>query len=413
MPLKVLVSHPFRQHVHQLVYSLQKQGYLVRFMAGIWYKPQGRLTRILLKILPGLEKQLKRRYFAPLDENKILSFPFPELYYRLLAKIRGGEGEKRSFLTHRLHDRLVARHLGKIDFDILIGYENGVLESFRQAKKMGKITVLDLALTHHNLMTDLRNQYPAFRNVMKEDAFWETMNCHKDEELKYADYVLVLSDLARQTLLRAGFPEDKMYYINVGFNATTFRLKPAYHRNQKFQILFSGTLTTRKGVRLLLEAVRQLQLPDAELTLIGPVTDAAEVLKEYEGSYTYLPFLHHEELAEHLQAADIFVFPSYLDSWPHMIMEVMACGTPVIITENTGSKDAVREGGGFIIPIDDVAAIKEKILFFYHNRSELERMGREAHEIVQKYTWENYHRNLILILDDIARREKIPGSVTL
>src|SRR5207253_879376 len=134
-------------------------------------------------------------------------------------------------------------------------------------------------------------------------------------------------------------------------------LKSKYNSNPVFRILYTGMISQRKGINILLEAFKALNLKNAELILIGPNFDGNELLKKYEGYYTHYSFLPHEELVSEYQKADIFVLPSYLDSWAMVVLEAMACGTPVIVSENTGSKDAVQKGGGFVIPIDNVEAL--------------------------------------------------------
>jgi glycosyltransferase involved in cell wall biosynthesis len=121
------------------------------------------------------------------------------------------------------------------------------------------------------------------------------------------------------------------------------------------------------------------------------MADGKAILDKYEGLFTHVPYLLHADLVKYYQQADLFVFPSYLDSWALTVLESMACGTPVVVTEHTGSRDAVRQGGGFIIPVDDKEALKERILFFYQNREQLEVVGRKAHEVAQAYTWSNYY----------------------
>ena len=57
-------------------------------------------------------------------------------------------------------------------------------------------------------------------------------------------------------------------------------------------------------------------------------------------------------------------------------VQAMACGLPVICTTNAGAADIIREGrDGFILPIRDVDAIKEKILYFYENPEAVRDMG--------------------------------------
>jgi len=135
--------------------------------------------------------------------------------------------------------------------------------------------------------------------------------------------------------------------------------------------------------------------------------DAEDLIKIENPFFKYINFLSHDELVRYYQDADIFVFPSYLDSFAMVVLEAMACGTSVIVSENTGSKCAVSQGGGFVIPVDDVEAIKEKILFFYNDRKQLEIYGNRAAEIAQQYTWDKYYEKIENSIKDIAIRENL------
>jgi glycosyltransferase involved in cell wall biosynthesis len=163
-----------------------------------------------------------------------------------------------------------------------------------------------------------------------------------------------------------------------------------------------GTIKRRKGIHLLLEAYRQLNLKNSELILIGEIADSRDVLKKYKGLYRHISYLGHDKLVSYYQDADVLVLPSYLESWAMVVIEAMACGTPVIVSENTGSREAVIDGvNGFIIPVDDVRRLKERILYFYNNRDKLEYFGRNAREQAETYTWENYRKNIREVILEI------------
>ena len=79
----------------------------------------------------------------------------------------------------------------------------------------------------------------------------------------------------------------------------------------------------------------------------------------------------------------------------------MACGLPVITTFNSGSP--VRDGeDGFLVPIRDVEALKEKILYFYERPQEIKAMGTSAREEIKNYTWEKYGEQLIKVYERIV-----------
>ena len=72
--------------------------------------------------------------------------------------------------------------------------------------------------------------------------------------------------------------------------------------------------------------------------------------------------------------------------------QAMACGLPVICTTNSGGADIVRDGiDGFVLPIRDTEALKEKILHLYDNRDLLRQMGDNAVRRVREgFTWDDY-----------------------
>ncbi|MFB6212827.1 MAG: glycosyltransferase, partial [Candidatus Magasanikbacteria bacterium] len=75
-----------------------------------------------------------------------------------------------------------------------------------------------------------------------------------------------------------------------------------------------------------------------------------------------------------------------------VIIQAMACGLPVIATKNTGGPDIIEDGeNGFVIPIRDTQALKEKIQYLYENPKERKRMAKNAKETVQDgFTWDDY-----------------------
>jgi len=87
------------------------------------------------------------------------------------------------------------------------------------------------------------------------------------------------------------------------------------------------------------------------------------------------------------------------------VPEAMARGLPVITTKNVGSSELIENGKeGFVIPIRDVKSLRECILYFYDNPSEIKRMGKNSFEKITKYTWGRYGNNLIEIYKEILQK---------
>lgn len=394
--MNIIVAHEGKQHVNHLLISLERQKWLKRFYVGF---ASNSVSPYLYRI-SKLDHWLKKKRFTGFDTARIRP-----LYVSTLASRFTTNPYWQIRIAFRLFDWWVASQLQReTNFELLIGYENCNLLSFRVAKRLCKTTVLDLAQIHHATIQAIQAQFH-FSDLSAEQSRY--IDHLKQQALEAADYILSLSSFATRSLTSNGIDRDRIYEVNLGIDTVHFcpDEKPG---DGRFRLLFVGTITHRKGLTILLNVFQQLALPNAELILVGPESDAASLLASCTGNIRHIPFLHHDELVTYYQQADVFVFPSYLDSWGQVVLEAMACGTPVIVSDNTGAKDAVAKGGGFIIPTGDEVALREKIRYVYTHRDETKQMGREARHVAEQYTWENYYQQVTNALTDIARRKNIP-----
>ncbi len=392
--MRVIVAHPNRQYCHQLLLALKEAEALERFFT--LFSPN-KIARWKPLLPPRLRQHLDKRAVDTSITPYIHHFPGRFLLHRLFDRSLT-DAVKRGY---EWFDGAVAQRLHRYTFDLIITYENSNRRTLRAARTLGKPTVLDLAQIHHN---DIAEYGRAFMTPSEWRREVEEVNPRKEEALGYTDYVFTLSRFAAESMLRHGWPPERLFTIPLGVDSVRFRPKEAYCRQGPLRLLFVGTLTRRKGVALLLEAVRRLPPQATELTLIGPMSDAEDLLRRHSGHFRYLPFLHHDALAEQYRQADLFVFPSLLDSWAQTVLEAMACGTPVVVSQRTGAREAVEQGGGWVVPADDARALAEALSHCLDNRSELQAMGQRAARIAQQYSWEHYRRQVIAVIQQIAAR---------
>lgn len=107
--------------------------------------------------------------------------------------------------------------------------------------------------------------------------------------------------------------------------------------------------------------------------------------RELEGRGTrFLGFRHGDELSAIYASSDLFVFPSTTDTLGQVVMESQASGLPVLVTEQGGPKEVVREGQtGHILGGKDAAAWVEAISRLCAEADRRRAMGRRAHEAMQ------------------------------
>lgn len=181
--------------------------------------------------------------------------------------------------------------------------------------------------------------------------------------------------------------------------------------------IFTGRLIPFKGINYLVEGVD----PEIELRLIGRPYDPRyyDLLKKLaEGKRVlFQTGLTQEELAVEYSSAMVNVLPSvHTDVYGSyyrkseimglVLLEAMACGTPVLVTRVGGMPEFVPEGEvGFIVPPNDPAALGERIRFMHENPDLVERMGRAAREhALANFTWDRVARTCLQAYEDLWLR---------
>lgn len=174
-----------------------------------------------------------------------------------------------------------------------------------------------------------------------------------------------------------------------------------YKIKERVLFLFGGFLIKAKGIYDLIDACSVLdQRLDFELFIAGP-GEVAKV-KEYcyrkklEKRVRILGGLSQDDYFKLLQKADVFILPSYSESFGLSVLEAMASGIPVIFTECGGI--SIKNGeNGLIIKQGDVKSIASAMEYFISNPRLVQKIGQFNYQYVKK----NY--NSQIILEDIQR----------
>jgi glycosyltransferase involved in cell wall biosynthesis len=155
-----------------------------------------------------------------------------------------------------------------------------------------------------------------------------------------------------------------------------------------------GRVEIAKGIPYLLQAWKQLELPNAELVLVGEV---AEEMRPFLNQWA-LPnvrltgLLPAVEVAEWYRRSQLLAFPSVNEGLARAIFEAMASGLPVIATDLSGAEDCITpEIEGNIVPARNVEALAERMRWHYENAEASAEMGKAARtRIEREFTLEHY-----------------------
>jgi len=408
----VLVAHPGTQHSYQTARVLQEHQLLMSFLTGFYYKLDGSLARTL-HLLPGtfrqrLERELLRRYMPGLSSANVQTHPALELIHLAAARIPALRGLSKGLLHWRNErfDVWVAKTLTRQRPSAVICYDTCAARAFETARALGIHRVLDQSVGHICASTEIYRQeverHPDFADSLPTSVPVKLIDRCTREVLE-ADRILIASDYVRQTLLSVGADPSRIRLVPYGVDTSRFR--PSLRRRSKiFRALFVGQISQRKGIKYLLQAWKALRLPNSELVIAGALLGSGNGLRPFADSFRRLPALPHSEVHQYFAEADVFVYPSLHEGSALAIYEALACGLPVITTPNSGS--VVRDGReGFVVPIQDVAALQEKMLLLYTNPELRRHFSVQARLRAEAYTWATYRRNLIAAIADLLSVE--------
>ena len=302
-------------------------------------------------------------------------------------------GAKKKYL-----DWIASRHLATGRYDLFHSWSGDCLRSLQVAKQRRIPSIVEIPTWHRDggkvnvnrpEIAESASNTSGFRN-WKAGLLLERKRFV--EEYGLADLLLVLSETAANTFRARGFPEEKLFYLPRGVDVERF--KPG-QRPGKFRAVFSGALIKRKGIHHVLEAWHRLNLPHAELWLVGSVHDEAKpFLKQFSrDNIRVVGFVRDPET--YLNQSTVHVFPSQWEGSAKVTYEAAACALPQVTTREAG--DVVHDGvEGIIVRPRDVDAIAAALEHLHRHPEIVEQMGSAARRrVVENFTWDHFRTRLL------------------
>ncbi|WP_022834892.1 glycosyltransferase family 4 protein [Salisaeta longa] len=302
------------------------------------------------------------RYYTPgnIPAADVLGAPIarPSWWHTLLQvpPLRWSPGWK-SWTLNTLFDRHMARRLPD-GASAYMGFVGKSLHTFRAARAQGYET-LELVAANSHVDQVMRQHRTAARATGLHDSWLNDAQRRATRaEYALADRIYVHSNYVRASFVAAGIPSHKLV-------RTVLRPHPRFAppaarpADGRFRMVYVGRLDATKGITHLVEAFAALNDPTAELTLVGGWTGRPmrRYLERAQQTHPNLTVAPGDPLPA-LHRADVFVHPTYEDGFGYAPMEALACGVPVIVTEDTGMKEYVQPGdNGYVVPTGDTAAL--------------------------------------------------------
>lgn len=213
--------------------------------------------------------------------------------------------------------------------------------------------------------------------------------------LNLSDTVISMDKTSYDALIHAGFSQT--VYVPNPYSPEVEKLinEVTDVPQEKNLIIFAGHVIPTKGVCELVEACRGI--PGIKLEILGLCGDGmrqqlmtlagenAEKWLDIRGNCT------HRQVIEAMKRCAVLVLPSYFEGFPNVIIEAMACKTPILATSVGAVPEMLTPDAknpcGILVSPKDVSALREKIEYLLNNRDKAIELGKNASKrVAEQYS---------------------------
>lgn len=307
-----------------------------------------------------------------------------------------------TFFSDTHFDSYVAKRLPQAE--VFQGMTGQCAQSLVAARKSGSRTLLDVVTTHvedFGLHQDVECASFGVRPPINRRLRTLIL-----QEYERADLIRVMSKHAAESFLTRGFSTERLMVLPPAINLEEFA--EAQFDGPKFTVSFVGLIEPWKGFRYLIDAFNALNLPDSELIFWGG-TGARPISQYMQDQIARNPAISVRSVDvrssyEKVYArSSVLVHPSLADGFGFVVAEAMASGIPVIVTPNTGASQLVVDGhNGYIVPVRDSEAIRDRLAHLADYPALLREMGHAARETAKSLTFDNFKQRYTSCLHALA-----------
>lgn len=216
--------------------------------------------------------------------------------------------------------------------------------------------------------------------------------------LRVSAGLMVLCESSRQ-YLKTEFGVEAFKVPNF-IDAALVRKAPKEIRPTAQKAVFVGRVQRAKGAAELYQAARRL--PDLQFELIGAPSEELSQWETPENIHL-LGGMPHEQVLEHLDEADFFIFPTYSEGFSMALMECMARGLPAVATDVGANSDMLSDGCGIIIPAKDADALVRAAEELQSVSLRQEMSAKAVQKVQSQYTVDAVMKTIKSIYEQIQR----------
>lgn len=287
------------------------------------------------------------------------------------------------------------------------------------ATLVGKITGARVFLFDYGPMMFLHDpsfqrESNKFRSGLLHVTYTKLLKIANRFALRHCHKFFVYSQEMKQFVLAKGLEDQKMAIYNFPVDTTVFREYSSAQKekirhklkinNDKVVVTFIGRISKDKGLLYLLEAIKFFREKYSKKVWFlvagdGPLKEwFVKSVEIYGSNVQFLgPLCHSEEVANVLNASDIFVYPITVSyGYALSVLEAMASGLPTIFTEIGPTKELISNGhNAFVIPIKDSKTLINAIERLIEDKELRKQIGENAKDVLARFSIKSYRKTVL------------------
>ncbi|HDQ15548.1 MAG TPA: glycosyltransferase family 4 protein [Bacteroidetes bacterium] len=268
----------------------------------------------------------------------------------------------------------------------------------------------------YGLLGALSGFHPFYLSVWGSDVLLFPSNPINKSIIKFnfkkADKIIVSSKILKEESQR--YTKKEISIIPFGVDTSIF--KPSY--KEKSDIIIIGTVKSLEkvyGIDLLIKAfsilVKKMPQTKIEMHIIGEGSEKASLEKMtkelgVDKQTRFLGTFSQQDLVKKMHDFDIGVFLSRSESFGVAILEVSACGIPVVVSAVGGLKEVVEDDKtGFWVETENPEAAAEKMKLLMKDKKLREQMGKKAREkVIKEYNLKDTEKEIVNLYESMEKK---------
>lgn len=241
--------------------------------------------------------------------------------------------------------------------------------------------------------------------------------------IKHADMITCDAEAIKKTIIEiANYPKEKIVTFPRGIDLKIFRpsgedrlrVRQKLGWSDKKILIMTRTFRPVYGVEYFLQALPQVieEIPQVKALLIG-----TGPLKSYfhrvvndlkiNNEVLFLGQIPNTDLVRYLNAADVYVSSSLSDGTSLSLLEAMACGLPIVVTDVPAILEWVQDDvNGLVVPRKNIRQLAQKISYLLRNEDLAREMGKRNFEIAQERAhWDKNFKQLEQVYAALMRNK--------